>query len=124
MYCFVCKKKFYQKRGFLSLFDTKTRFICDRCYNENPVNPKVNMIPLDDGEIMIISLFDTIYRVDMRPYVYEINQVYNYFYYTFNGYYIIILDYLSLSYFNLEILSFWNQCFDKKVLIICGVLRK
>jgi hypothetical protein len=82
------------------------------------------MIPLDDGEIIIVSLFDTIYRVDMRPYVYEINQVYNYFYSTFKGYYIIILDYLSLSYFNLEILSFWNQCFDKKVLIICGVLRK
>ena len=122
--CYVCKKKFYIKRTFLSLFDTKTRFICDNCYKNNPINPKVNIVPLDDGEIMIISLLDTIYKVDMRPYVYEINQVYQYFMDLYNDYHIILLDYLSLTYFNLEVLSFIKTAFDKKVLIICGVLKK
>ena len=117
-------KKFYIKRSFLTLFDTKTRFICDNCYNNNPINPKINMIQLDVGQIMVISLLDTIYKVDMKPYAYEINQVYNHFMNNYFGYYIIFLDYLALTYFNLEILSFWMTVFDKKVLIICGVLRK
>lgn len=124
MYCYVCDKKFYQKRGFLGLFDTKTIFICNGCYKNNPVNPKVQMIPTDNGNVIIVSLFDTIYRVNMKPYVYEINQVYNYFYNKFRGYNIILLDYLSLTYFNLELLSFWLTAFDKKILVICGVLRK
>ena len=123
MWCFICKKKFYIKRTFLTLFDTKTRFICDKCYNENPVNPKVNIVPLDDGSIVIVSLFDTIYRFNMNPYVYEINQVFNHFYKKYKGYHIILLDYLSLTLFNLEILSFWSTVFNKKLLIICGFLR-
>ena len=124
MLCLACNKKFYIKRTFLTLFDTKTRFICDKCYNENPIIPKVDMITLDDGEIIIVSLFNTIYRVNMKPYAYEINQVFNHFYREYKGYYIILLDYISLTIFNLEILSFWSTVFDKKVLIICGVLRK
>ena len=124
MWCYVCKKKFYLKRTFLTLFDTKKRFICDKCYENNPVNPKVNFVPLDVGNIMIISLLDTSYKVDMKPYVYEINQVYSYFMNLYKDYYIILLDYLSLTYFNLEVLSFYMTAFDKKVLIICGVLRK
>ena len=124
MLCYVCKKKFYLKRTFLTLFDTKTRFICDKCYNINPINPKVNYVQLDDGQIIVISLLNTIYKVDMSPYVYEINQVYSYFMNLYKDYYIILLDYLSLTYFNLEVLSFYMTAFDKKVLIICGVLRK
>ena len=124
MLCFMCNKKFYIKRTFLTLFETKTRFICDKCYNENPVNPKINLITLDAGEIIIVSLFDTIYRVNMKPYAYEINQVFNYFYKEYRGYHIILLDYISLTFFNLEVLSFYSTAFNKKVLIICGVLRK
>ena len=124
MLCYVCKKKFYIKRTFLNLFETKTKFICDGCYNNNPINPKINSIPLDDGEILVVSLLDNIYQVDMNPYVYEINQVYKHFMELYKGYHIILLDYLSLTFFNLEVLSFWSTVFDKKVLIICGILRK
>ena len=123
MWCFICKKKFYIKRTFLTLFDTKTRFICDKCYGENPIKPKVNKVLLDDGEVIIISLFEGIFRVNMKPYAYEINQVFNYFYKEYKGYFIVLVDYISLTFFNLEILSFWSTAFDKKVLIICGVLR-
>ena len=124
MWCYVCDKKFYIKRTFLSLFDSKTKFICDNCYNKNPIIPKINLIPIDNGEVIIVSLIDTIYPVDMRPYAYEINQVYKHFLSLYKDYHILILDYLSLTYFNLEVLSFWYTIFDKKVLIICGVLKK
>ena len=124
MICQICKKKFYIKRTFLSLFDTKTKFICDRCYGNNPISLNIEMIMLDNGQIRVVSLFDNIYKIDIRPYVYEINQVYSYFHKEYKGYTILLLDYLYVTYFNLEVLSFWNEVFDKKVLIICGVLRK
>ena len=60
MWCYVCDKKFYIKRTFLSLFDSKTKFICDNCYNKNPIIPKINLIPIDNGEVIIVSLIDTI----------------------------------------------------------------
>ena len=124
MKCYSCDKKFYIKRTFLTLFDTKTKFICDMCYKDNPINLKVNMIPLGDSDICVISLLDTEYKVDMKPYMLEINQVYNHFFNKYKGYYILYLDYLSLTLSNLEVLSFWSTVFNKKVLIICGVLRK
>ena len=107
MWCFICKKKFYIKRSFLTLFDTKTRFICDNCYNNNPINPKINMIQLDVEEIMVVSLLDTIYKVDMKPYAYEINQVYNYFMKNYFGYYIIF--FLKIVNFMIFHLFFYSK---------------
>ena len=124
MYCQKCKKKFYIKRGFLDLFDTKTRYICDKCLNDLPISLKLEIIPLDVGNIKVVSLFDTIYRVDLNPYILEINQIYNFFRKKYRSYEILFLDYLLLTYFNLELLSFWVESFDKPLLIICGVLKK
>ena len=124
MWCYCCKQKFYNKRTFLTLFETKNKYICDKCYDANPINLQIHSVPLDDGDITIISLFDSNYKVDMLPYSLEINQIFSHFYHKFKGYKIILLDQLDLSFLNLEVLSFWSTVFDKKVLIICGILRK
>ena len=124
MYCYKCKKKFYLKRGFLNLFDTKSKYICDKCLNEQPISLRFDEITLDVGIIKVVSLFDTVLKVDLKPYVLEINQIFNFFFQKYNQYEILILDYLSLTYFNLEILSLWIEMFEKPILIICGVLKK
>ena len=124
MYCYKCKKKFYLKRGFLNLFDTKSNYICDKCLNEQPISLRFDEITLDVGTIKVVSLFDTVFKVDLKPYVLEINQIFNFFFQKYNQYEILILDYLSLTYFNLEILSLWIEMFEKPILIICGVLKK
>ena len=106
------------------MFDTKTKYICDKCFNDQPVNIKVENVTLDNGQVMIVSLFDTIYKVEMAPYILEINQIYKYFKLKFIGYEILIFDNVSLTFLNLELLSFLNECFDKKLIILCGILRK
>ena len=70
------------------------------------------------------SLFDTVFKVDLKPYVLEINQIFNFFYKKYMDHSIVLLDHLALTYFNLELLSLWVEMFEKPVLIICGVLRK
>lgn len=124
MYCYKCKKKFYLKRGFLNLFDTKSKYICDKCLNEQPIALRFDEITLDVGIIKVVSLFDTIFKVDLKPYVLEINQIFNFFYKKYMDHSIVLLDHLALTYFNLELLSLWVEMFEKPVLIICGVLRK
>ena len=124
MYCYKCKKKFYLKRGFLNLFDTKSKYICDKCLNEQPISLRFDEITLDVGIIKVVSLFDTIFKVDLKPYVLEINQIFNFFYKKYMDHSIVLLDHLALTYFNLELLSLWVEMFEKPVLIICGVLRK
>lgn len=124
MYCYKCKKKFYLKRGFLNLFDTKSKYICDKCLNEQPISLRFDEITLDVGIIKVVSLFDTIFKVDLKPYVLEINQIFNFFYKKYMDHSIVLLDHLALTYFNLELLSLWVEMFEKPLLIICGVLRK
>ena len=124
MYCYKCKKKFYLKRGFLNLFDTKSKYICDKCLNEHPISLRFDEITLDVGIIKVVSLFDTIFKVDLKPYVLEINQIFNFFYKKYRDHSIVLLDHLALTYFNLELLSLWVEMFEKPLLIICGVLRK
>ena len=124
MYCYKCKKKFYLKRGFLNLFDTKSKYICDKCLNEQPISLRFDEITLDVGIIKVVSLFDTIFKVDLKPYVLEINQIFNFFYKKYMDNSIVLLDHLALTYFNLELLSLWVEMFEKPLLIICGVLRK
>ena len=73
--CLVCGKDFVIKRGFDDILRTKKEFVCDKCYQENPINIEFNYIPLTNHQLEIVSLFKTSY-INHDAFINEYSQIY------------------------------------------------
>jgi len=69
--CKICNNKFNIKRGFLDLFNTKTLYICDKCYNKYKINLKEETFMLEKYYCTVISMFDKDYRINYDAFYYE-----------------------------------------------------
>lgn len=124
MNCINCQKKFYIKRDFLSLFETKKYYICDECRNDYPINLKLERIPLENAELFVVSLLDKSYHFNYNAYILELSLIITRFIKKYSNYHLVYLDNFKLSYFNLEVLSFLADSVKKSILLVCFNLKK
>ncbi len=124
MICLNCKNSFYVKRSFLTLFETKRYYICDRCRREYPLNPSVDNIPLQEYQLTIITLFNFKYPFVYHSYCEEYSKIVSWALLKYPQYFLFLIDKLCLSDYTLEILSFLADVEKKNILAICFQMKK
>lgn len=123
MYCKNCKNYFYIRRNLLTLFSSKKEYLCDKCYNLYPIKLEFNKVILEDYHAAIISLFEIKCKIDYNYFFLEYNKIYN-ANVRRKDYHVLLLDYLSLTDYTIEILNMISQLFQKNLLIITFFLKK
>ncbi|MDE7263715.1 MAG: hypothetical protein K2N64_03550 [Anaeroplasmataceae bacterium] len=124
MICYNCYKKFYVKRNFLSLFETKKYYICNMCRKAFPIKMKYEEIPLQTFNLVIISIFEVVYQLKFESYSYEISRICSYFIKKHPNYFFIYFDSLRLTDLSLEIFNFISEEENKPILLLCCEIKK
>lgn len=124
MICRNCQKKFYVKRGFLSLFENKTYYICDACRRAYPIDPIVEHVPLEHHPLICISLFPRFFRLNLWAYSAELSYLVNSLQQNHQDYFLVYTDTFRWTDWHMEALSFLADCEDKPILFICAFLKK
>ncbi|MBN2299884.1 MAG: hypothetical protein JXC31_01725 [Acholeplasmataceae bacterium] len=75
MQCEICRKKVKTKKNIINLFHPEIHHICENCYLENPLIPRLEILPIQEGIIyhhsMLVSrnkLSGLAYMSMMKPY--------------------------------------------------------
>lgn len=124
MYCYNCNKKFYIRRTFLKLFETKKYYICDGCRKKYPLKVNIEDIRLETYNLKIICLFERTYNLKFDSYIFEINKIAKYLIETNPDYLFVFLDKLKLNDDSIEMLSFLADSENKDILLLCCELKK
>ncbi|MDE5546687.1 MAG: hypothetical protein K2I88_04405 [Anaeroplasmataceae bacterium] len=124
MICFNCKKKFYVKRNFLSLFETKKYYICNACKSSYPIHLEYEEIPLESYGLYIVSVFKNIYKLNLDAYQKEISRILEYLTLKFKEYFLVYLDSFKENDVNIELLNFLADTQKKSILLVCCELKK
>lgn len=123
MICKNCNQQFYVKRGFLSLFESKKYYICDTCMKKNPIHISFEHIPLENYELICVSLLSYDKYIRLDAYSYELSSVSEFLISKYKNYLFVYLDIANLSDFFLEELSFLADCSRKPILLFCGMQK-
>lgn len=123
LFCYNCKKPFYLKRGFLELFDTKNYYICDRCKNDYPIHMKLQRIPLENYELVILSLFSNLYHLDLNSYCLELSKIVERMIFLHRDYFFFYVDEIRLTDGAIETFSFLADSENKNVLLVTAILK-
>lgn len=115
MKCTNCKKAFYIKKSFLTLFETKKYYLCQQCYQETPIRLKAESFYLDEMDVKVISIFARKNFINYDCYTLELSQIFEKFY---PSYFVLIIEELYLDEVILEVLEWLQQNVNKKLLII------
>ncbi len=124
MICYNCRNKFYIKRNFLSLFETKQYYICDACKKNYPIELSFEDIPLESFGLRIVSIWKFLYRLNLDAYSSEISRIVEKILKLHPNFFFIYFDSFRLTDFTLEIVSFLADTEGKNILLICGELKK
>lgn len=124
MICYNCKKKFYVKRSFLSLFETKKYYICNTCRSSYPINLSYEEFPLENYSLSIVSIFKMIYKLNLNAYQKEISRIVEFLISKYKDYFFVYLDSFRENDVNIELLNFLADTQKKSILLICCELKK
>lgn len=124
MICYNCKKKFYVKRNFLSLFETKKYYICNTCRNSNPIQLYYEEILLENYNLHIVSIFKRIYKLNLNAYQIEISRIVEYFFIKYKEYFFVYLEKFHANDIEIEMLSFLADSQKKSIILVCCELKK
>ncbi len=124
MDCYNCKKKFFVKRNFLTLFETKKYYICNACRKEHPIKLSFETIPLENYNLYLVSIFQAVYDLNLESYAIEIARIVEYFLKNKPEYFLVFIEKFKLDDLSVELLSFVADCEKKSVLLICCELKK
>ena len=117
MICLCCNNKFYVKRSFKDIFNTKTYFICDKCLKDNPIDLKIDYLMLDNGDAVIISLLKRKPNFSYDAYIHEMSYLLSKYLFD-EQYYLLFLDELYPSLSTLEMLDLLSNVTKKKLLVL------
>lgn len=124
MICYNCQKKFYVKRSFLSLFETKKYYICNACRASHPIQFSYEEIPLENFSLAVVSIFKITYKLNLNAYQEELSKIVEYFFKKYKSYFFVYLDKFWLNDFNLEALSFLADTQSKSIFLVCCEVKK
>ena len=122
MECLVCGGDFIVRRTLLTLFSLKKYYCCDKCIKKYQFMINYNHIPLDNHELIIISLFDKDYKVNYAGFLLEYSEIYKRLLSLLNDEIIITMDKLFLSSEIIENYSHISTLLDKNIYILTYIL--
>lgn len=120
MYCRLCGKFFYIRRGFVELFSQKKEYLCDNCHNM--LNLKLEIIELERYHCYILSMFKKGRNIDYNYYINEYNIIVSK-YICRDKYQFLFFDYIYLTDFNLEVLNMISKLFKKNLFILTFFIK-
>ncbi|MDE7100402.1 MAG: hypothetical protein K2O05_00940 [Anaeroplasmataceae bacterium] len=123
MICKNCNQYFYVKRGFLSLFESKKYYICDACMKKNPIHLTFEHIPLENYELVCVSLLSYDKKIRLDAYSHELSRVSEFLISKYKNYLFVYFDIVHLSDFFLEELSFLADGYKMPILLFCGMQK-
>ncbi len=78
MKCLICNRNFTIKGKLRDLFKNNKFYVCDACYKRYPIKLNYNVIPLNNYNLKIYSLFDKYYYFANDPFVLEFSHLLEY----------------------------------------------
>lgn len=124
MNCYNCGQKFYIKRSFLTLFETKKYYICNRCRSSYQIQLKMEHVPLENFTVSILSIFEHLYHLNLESYCLEVSKIVFHFILNKPEYFVVFLEKCIFNDDMLECLNFLAEGEKKSILLICCELKK
>lgn len=118
MICYECKRKFYFKRKFLTLFKEDKEYLCESCYNKYPIHLHSEDILLEDYHAFILAMFDHKYKIDYNLFFHEYSKLYNSLSMK-KGYIVLFLENVYLNDSFIETLDIVSKLFMSNIYILC-----
>lgn len=122
MECLVCGEEFIIERNLRNLFSFKRYYCCNKCIEKYKFNINFNHIPINDHELVIVSLFDKDYKVNYSGFILEYSEVYTRLMTLLKDEIIIPYDKVFLSSEFIENFSNFSTLLDKNIYILTYVL--
>lgn len=77
MFCLNCSEKIIYKLTFSDLFKNREYTLCDYCYYRINYDPTFSVIPIENNNIKIFSLFSTMQSVSATLMPFEYGKLLN-----------------------------------------------
>ena len=122
MYCLICNNEFVEKRTLKDLFRTRKFYVCNCCLNKYPYNIERSVIPLNNHNLEIISLFEKERKINYDAFTYEFSALYKK---VCELNIKELIFYCNKLYVNEEAIENYNQIsmlLDKDIIILTNVL--
>lgn len=123
MICHNCGKKFYVKRGFLQLFETKKYYVCNQCLNAFNFHPFVERIALENYNLVSISLYSNKTYTNLVSFSEQIAYLVERISKNHPDYFLVYEDEIRLTDEMIELLSFLADSVQQNILLICCRLK-
>ncbi len=123
MICHNCGKKFYVKRGFLQLFETKKYYVCNQCLNVFNFHPFVERIALENYDLVTIRLYSRKTYVCLLSFSEQIAFLVERISQNHPDYFLVYEDEIKLTDEMIELLSFLADSVQQNILLICCRLK-
>lgn len=104
------------------MFSFKTYYCCDKCFNKYSFKINYSHIPLDNHELIIVSLFDKDYKVNYQGFILEYSEIFSRLSLLIKNDLIIPMDKVYLSDEIIEKYSHISTLLDKNIYILTNVL--
>ena len=122
MLCLVCGCEFLIRRTLVSLFSFKEYFCCDKCLARYPFKINYSHIPLDNHELIIVSIFEKDHKVNYDGFILEYSQIYYRLKEVIKTMLMVMYDRVYLSSDFIKKYTHISTLLDKDIYILTNVL--
>lgn len=122
MKCYECKRQFYFKRKFTTLFKEEREYLCENCYTRFPIHLQTEDIMLEDYHAIILSMFDKGYKIDYNLFFHEYSKIFQSLSLK-KGYRVIFLDKVYLNDEFIETLDVISKLYMTNIYILCFTMH-
>lgn len=122
MVCKICKRSFFERKTFLTLFKKEEGYICPLCYKKYPIELNYESFMLEKYSCLVVSMFKYNYKINYDYFIKEYQKIYERLD-SMNDSVVLFYDYLDLSY-NLEDLNIIANLLENNIIILTFNFRK
>ena len=120
MKCKICQKSFFIKRKIKDLLAVQKYFICDDCYNKYKIKLGYNILPLENHNLIIYSLFEEEYIFKGDPFIIEYSELFNYVLESNSNAYVICEKNVHITKYKIEMFSILSKLVNSDIILFCN----
>lgn len=121
VYCLVCKEEFNEPRFLKDLFRTKKYHICNKCMVKYPFKIEHHIIPLENHNLKITSLFESNRSFNFEGYVYEFGTIYYWMLENNKNSIILFYDFFNITKEKLREFEYISTLLDKDIIVLTNI---
>ena len=120
MKCKICGRFFYIKRKIEDLFKNDKYTICEECYKKYKIKLGYDVLPLNNYNLYIYSLFGKKYFLKDDPFFMEFSKLFSFVLDNNKDKVILIYTDILINEKKIELFEYLSKLNDNDLIIICN----